>query len=145
MVYDGIHSDGRAWFTRGDGSLLRTQTAQRGVRQIGFGQQLYDNYSYNASDYHMQIDDEYADQEPQEDQPQKSSAKPSSSSHPESSHSPSPLYVAYYTKASEIPEEQLPMFTSKDFSDELPEEPPPFEHCYAEGDTPKQFAPKPVN
>lgn len=106
-------------------------------------------YEYRApvdSEYRMQIDDEYLDDPGAESST--NSDRPSSSapqSADGSSHNPPPLYAPYYSKTASIPEEQLGMFTGKDFTTELPEDPPPFEHCYAPGDTPKQFAPKPVN
>ena len=57
-------------------------------------------------------------------------------------HAPSPLYTTYYTKSGTIPTEQLSLYQGSEFGDEIPEDPPPFEHCYAPGETPKQFEPK---
>lgn len=116
------------------------------MRQIGFGQQLYDNYAYDGYDIKMQIDDEYlAQMEPENEGVRSGEPTASSSASTTGSHAPSPLYAPYYSKNTSVPEEQLGMFTGSDFTTELPEEPPPFEHCYAPGDTPKQFTPKPVN
>ena len=60
-----------------------------------------------------------------------------------STHKPSFIYAPYYTNPSELPPDQLSLFEAESFTDDLiPEAPPPFEHCYAPGEYPKQFEPK---
>jgi len=57
-------------------------------------------------------------------------------------HEPPPLYTTYYTKSEELDQQQLDLYRDEDFASELPEVPPPFEHCYAPGEVPKQFGPR---
>lgn len=159
-VYEGAHSDGRAWFTRGDGSLLHTQTIlprhpnSRGLIERGqFGSPSpYGSYVHNGSSMH--VDEEYTDYAQGEGSNLNESRQTfqrasgptatgtASNGANGSTHTPSPLYAQYYSSAADVPQDQIEVFSGAEFLDQLPEDPPPFEVCYAPGEVPKQFVPK---